>query len=138
MRRISAALVLAALLAGGCGPTGGETVALTEIQRVRSGNIEILLLSRDATLHPGKDVFTLEFRMSPSGRFVDVGVVKGSASMPMPGTSPMFGEVSVQVTSVPGRYIGHSNLSMAGGWHFTLEWDGPAGGGMASLSPTVQ
>jgi YtkA-like len=137
MRRISAALVLTAVFAG-CGPTGSETIELTEVQKVRSGDLEVVLLSRDGTLHLNNTVFTLEFRLSPSGRLVDVGFVKGSATMPMPGMSPISGQVSIQPTSVPGRYSGSTDLGMAGGWQLGLEWEGAAGHGSANLSPTVQ
>ena len=137
MRRISAALVLTAVFAG-CGPTGSETIELREVQKVRSGDLEVVLLSHDGTLHREKTVFTLEFRLWPSGRLVDVGSVKGSASMAMPGISPMSGRVSIQPTSVPGRYSGSTDLGMAGGWQLGLEWDGPAGHGSANLSPIVQ
>jgi hypothetical protein len=73
-----------------------------------------------------------------NGRLLDVGSVKGSAVMPMPGMSPMFEQVNIQPTSVPGRYSGSTDLGMTGGWQLGLEWDGPAGQGSANLSPTVQ
>jgi phosphatidylglycerol---prolipoprotein diacylglyceryl transferase len=65
-RRISAVLVLAALFAG-CGPTGSETIELTEAQKVGSGKIDVVLLSHDGTLHSDKTVFTLEFRLWATG-----------------------------------------------------------------------
>lgn len=131
-------LLLTLSSAGACGPTGSETVALTELQRVRSGNIEVLLLSREASLHPRTNTFTVEFRMFPSGRLVDVGSVKGSARMPTPAAPAMFSEVSMQPTGVPGRYGGRTDLSMAGVWQLTLEWDSAAGDGRVDVSATVQ
>ncbi|PYQ93539.1 MAG: hypothetical protein DMF96_29515, partial [Acidobacteria bacterium] len=55
-------LVLAIIaLQLGCGG-GGVPAKLTELQRVKSGGLDIILLSpRDALQH-GKDTFIIEFR----------------------------------------------------------------------------
>ena len=66
---MSGLLVVAAVT--GC---GGGSAKLTELQRVRSGTIDVVVLSpRDALRH-GKDDFVLEFR-SADGSLVDVGDV---------------------------------------------------------------
>lgn len=117
----------------------GETDRSSEAGRARSGDLDVVLLADQPALSLGKAVFTVEFRAaSDPTRLVDVGRVKASATMAMPGTSPMFGSVSVEPTSTPGRYVANSELTMAGEWRMTLEWDGPAGRGSASVSPMVQ
>jgi len=108
---------------------------LTEVQRVNSGAVNVVLLSRDGALHQ-KDPFTIEFR-SASGELVNVGIVRASANMPMPGM-PMFGTIEVQSADVPGRYTARGNLEMTGGWRIALQWEGPAGRGSVNFTGTVQ
>lgn len=111
-----------------CGRTGG---AMTELQRLTTGELEVMLLSpRDALQH-GQDTFILEFR--ESGNLVDVGEVRASATMPMPGM-PMFGSVDVQRTDVLGRYTASSRFEMAGTWRTKIEWDGHGGRGSGSVT----
>ena len=96
-----------------------------------------MLLSSDTAVNTGKDTFTVEFRATSDGRLVDVGEVKANATMPMTGMAPMFGPVDVERTAVPGRYWATSELSMAGEWRLSLEWEGPAGQGSVTFSPMV-
>jgi hypothetical protein len=118
----------------GCG--GATSPAkMTELQRVKSGTLDLVLLSPDDALRHGKDTFVIEFRSN--GNLVDVGNVRATANMPMPGM-PMFGNVDVQRTSVPGRYAVNAQLEMAGTWRMTVEWDGPTGKGSVTFSGTVQ
>lgn len=116
----------------GCRP---ET-RLTEVQRVKSGAIDIVLLSRDGVLHQ-KDSFTIEFRSSAGGNLLDAGAVRANVSMPMPGM-PMLGSIEIRPTKTAGRYNANTNLDMAGGWRIALEWDGPAGRGAVNFAGTVQ
>ena len=128
------ALLLAgvAVLAG----CGRGTEKLTELQRVRSGTIDVVVLSpRDALRH-GKDDFVIEFK-SADGSLVDVGDVRASANMSMAGV-PMLGSISVQRTDVPGRYRADGDFSMAGTWRLNVEWDGPKGKGSVGFSGSVQ
>jgi len=108
---------------------------LTEVQRVNSGAVNVVLLSRDGALHQ-KDPFTIEFR-SASGELVNVGALRATANMPMPGM-PMFGTIDVRPADAPGRYTATADLEMTGGWRIALEWDGPAGRGSVNFSGTVQ
>ena len=127
----------AALAALGCGAATQSSVK--ELQRVRSGDVDVLLLSPDAPLKQGRTTFTLEFRRAADGALVDAGPVRLSASMPMPGLGPMFGEVAAaQRPDTPGRYTVTSNLGMAGTWRITVEWQGPAGPRMATFSTDAQ
>lgn len=116
---------------------GGGDAALTELQRARAGALQVVLLSDHEALRHGKDSFVIEFRSEPGGALVDVGAVKASASMPMPGM-PMFGTIDVQRTDVPGRYAATGEFSMAGTWRVAVEWDGAAGRGSVSFSGSVQ
>ena len=128
---IACSLLLAAVAGSACKPAA----KLTEVQRVKSGAIDVVLLSSDGALHQ-KDPFTIEFR-SASGDLLNVGTVRASANMPMPGM-PMFGAVEVQAGDAPGRYTAKGNLEMTGGWRIALEWDGPAGRGAVTFLGTVQ
>ena len=129
---VAAFFVILVAACVGCRP---ET-KLTEVQRVRSGDIEIVLLSQDGVLHQ-KDSFTIEFRSSAGGSLLDVGTVRANASMPMPGM-PMLGSIEVRPGKAAGRYTANTNLDMAGGWRIALEWDGPAGRGAVNFAGTVQ
>jgi Cu(I)/Ag(I) efflux system membrane protein CusA/SilA len=106
------------------------------VQSVRSGEVEIVLLSETGTLHPGRNTFAIEFR-SKSGALVDVGDVRATANMTMPGMA-MSGNLQVRPTATPGRYEATAEFGMAGVWPMTVEWDGPAGRGSVSLQGNVQ
>lgn len=113
-----------------------EAPALKEVQRVRAGALNVVLLSASGALKQGKDSFVLEFR-GADGQLVDVGTVNVNATMAMAGMGPMLGESTVNPTSTKGRYKVASSLNMAGGWRFAIEWNGPAGHGSTSLAGTV-
>ncbi|MEO8256253.1 MAG: FixH family protein [Acidobacteriota bacterium] len=137
-RRSMLGVVMSGLLAvvaaaAGCGGGSGR---LTELQRVRSGALDVVVLSPHDALRHGKDDFVIEFK-SADGRLVEVGEVRASASMPMPGM-PMFSSVTVQRADAPGRYRAEGDFSMAGTWRLTVEWDGPAGKGSVAFSGSVQ
>src|SRR5688572_31037356 len=101
---------------------GGADSGLKEVQRVKSGDMDIVLLSEDGTLNQGKDAFVIEFR-KPDGSLVDAGAVTTSANMPMPGMT-MSGNVQVERSDVPGRYRATGDFGMAGGWQMKVEWNG--------------
>jgi hypothetical protein len=128
-------LVVSALVAAAA-CAGSGPAKLTELQRVKAGMLDVVLLSPREALRHGKDTFVIEFR-SASGDLVDVGAVRGSASMPMAGT-PMFGTIDVARTDVPGRYAATGEFSMAGTWRMTIQWDGPAGQGSLTFAGAVQ
>ena len=132
MRSLTLSIFVAVLLTG----CAGETAPLKEVGRVHSGQLDVVLLSAGESLKQGKGTFVIEFR-DGSGGLVDVGTVMLSASMPMPGMAPMFGENSVTPTSTKGRYDVASNFGMAGTWRLQIAWDGPAGRGSASLPATA-
>ena len=115
---------------------GGTSTKLTELQRIKSGGLEIVVLSPHEALKHGKDTLVIEFR-STDGKLVDVGDVKGGASMSMSGT-PMLGSVDVKRGDQTGQYVAETQLDMAGTWRLTLEWKGPAGAASTSFSGNVQ
>jgi hypothetical protein len=133
MRSIVSGLVV--LLLAACGGTNG-TAQLKELQRVKAGSLNVMLLGPGEALKQGKGNFVLEFR-DADGSLADVGTVMVGASMPMPGMAPMFGEVVVTPTSSKGRYDVSSDFGMAGTWRLQVTWDGPAGKGSASLPGRV-
>jgi hypothetical protein len=67
------------------------------------------------------------------GTLVDVGTVTVSASMPMAGMAPMFGDSTVTPTATRGRYDLSSTLGMAGAWRLDVAWNGPRGQGKAFM-----
>jgi len=131
----SLAATLAVLLVAACGG-GDQTAQLKEVQRVKAGSVEVLLLAPGDSLKRGKGNFALEFR-NADGDLVDVGSVMVGASMPMPGMAPMFGECLVTPSPTKGRYEVVSDLGMAGTWRLQIAWDGPAGKGSASVPGSV-
>ena len=130
-----AAAVAGALVITACGG-GGADSGLKEIQRVKSGDLDIVLLSEDGALNQGKEAFVIEFR-TPDGTLQDAGTVTTSANMPMPGMT-MPGSVQVAPSDVPGRYRATGDFGMAGGWQMKVDWRGPAGEGSVSFDGTVQ
>lgn len=135
IRHSGAAVLGAAMFIAACG-SGGTDTPLKEIQRVRSGDLDIVLLSEDGALNQGKDAFVIEFR-KPDGSLQDAGTVTTSANMPMPGMT-MPGSVQVAPSDVPGRYRATGDFGMAGGWQMKVDWSGPAGQGSVSFDGTVQ
>jgi hypothetical protein len=120
-----------------CSP-GAQTENLRELRRVRSGSLDVVLLSANDALRQGKSTFIVEFRSAADGQVIDVGDVRGSATMPMAGMPPMSGTVEVRRTATAGRYSVTTDLSMAGDWRIGVEWDGSAGRGSAMLSTSAR
>lgn len=107
------------------------------VQTIRSGDLDIVLRSPTGALRQGRDTFTIEFRRSGSADLVDVGTVRASANMPMPGMV-MPGGLQVEPSGVPGRYLASAEFGMAGAWQLSIQWDGPAGEGSVSFEGSVQ
>ena len=118
----------------GCGRSSDAT--LTELQRVKSETLDVVVKSPHGGLQHGKDTFIIEFQ-SGDGKLVDVGDVRGSATMPMPGM-PMFGAVDVKRTNTDGRYAADAQLGMAGTWRMTIEWRGSLSQGTVTFMGSVQ
>ena len=111
--------------------------AATVVQTVRSGNLEIAVLSPTGTLRQGRNSFTIEFRRGGTKTLVDVGTVHATANMAMPGMV-MSGGLQVKQTGVPGRYAATAEFGMAGGWQMSIAWNGPAGQGSVNFTGGVQ
>ncbi len=107
------------------------------VQTVRAGDLDIALLSPTGTLRQGRNSFTFEFRRTGTTTLVDVGTVRASANMPMPGMVMSSG-LQVTPTGVPGRYAATAEFGMAGAWQMAIEWDGPAGQGSVNFQGGVQ
>jgi YtkA-like len=133
MRRSLVILVM--LMVSACGGSN-RPAQLKQLQRVKAGPMDILLLAPGEAIKQGKGNFVLEFR-DAGGNLVDVGAVKVGASMPMPGMAPMFGECMVTPSATKGRYEVATDLGMAGTWRLQIAWDGPAGKGSASVPGSV-
>ena len=117
----------------------GESAASTAgtaVQRVQAGNLQIVLLAPTGALAQGRNTFTIEFR-SADGALVDVGTVRASANMPMPGMV-MSGGLQIAPAGEPGRYVATAQFGMAGAWQMAIEWDGPAGRGTVNFEGMVQ
>lgn len=120
----------------GCGQAGSNEPALKELQRVKSGDLDVVMMSDADGLMHGKDSFVLEFRSGDSVR--DVGTVKANATMPMAGMPPMFGTLELQPSGTPGRYLVNSDFGMAGTWQINVEWEGQSGRGSTTLRGAVR
>ena len=131
-RAVIIVIVVMALDAMACGAGGGRG-GTKEIQRVSAGALDVVLLAAGEGLQSGKDTAVLEFRSRADGRLVDVGSVNVAATMPMAGMPPMFGTATAARTAEPGRYNLDLQLGMAGSWRLEIRWDGPQGGGEATL-----
>ena len=107
------------------------------VRTIRSGNLRILLHSRDGMLHQGRNTFTIEFRSVDRDALVDVGVVRASANMVMPGMVMPSG-MQIEASGTPGRFEGTAEFGMAGGWQMAIEWNGRAGQGSVSFEGAVQ
>lgn len=115
-----------------------DAAPLHELQKVRSGDVNVVLLAQADALAQGKDSFVLEFRSPADGQLRDVGAVRATATMPMAGMAPMFGTADVSPTDIPGRYLVTSDFTMAGTWQIKVEWQGGAGDGSATLRGAVR
>jgi Cu(I)/Ag(I) efflux system membrane protein CusA/SilA len=118
---------------GGVEPATEGTV----VQRMRSGDLSVLVVSPTGTLRQGRNAFALEFRDAQNGSLVDVGAVRAAANMPMPGMVMSSG-MQVRRSGVPGRYEGTAEFGMAGAWQMAVEWDGPRGRGSLAFEGSVQ
>ena len=97
----------------------------------------LVLLSPAGTLRQGRNAFTIEFRRTGTNTLVDVGTVRASANMTMPGMV-MSGGLQVTPTGVAGRYAATAEFGMAGAWQMAIEWDGPTGKGSVNFEGGVQ
>lgn len=104
-----------ALAACGGKSDGGE---LKQISQQRVGDYVVTLLSESGQLKQGKNTYALEFRKAADNQLVDVGEVKLSSRMPMPGMSDMIGGASATPSGTPGRYTVESDFEMRGKWNF--------------------
>ena len=134
--RVRALIVVVAAAALACG-RASDASKLKELQRFRSGALDVVLLSPRDGLHHGKDTFIIEFRSTSGGSLIDVGNVRASANMPMPGM-PMFASIDTKRTDVAGRYDANGDFAMAGTWRVTIQWAGPTGQGSVTFPGTVQ
>src|SRR5688572_2736116 len=109
----------------------------TVVQTIRAGDLDIALLSPTGSLRQGRNSFTFEFRRTGSTTLVDVGSVRASANMPMPGMV-MSGGLQVTPTGMPGRYAATAEFGMAGAWQMAIDWNGPVGQGSVNFQGGVQ
>jgi Cu(I)/Ag(I) efflux system membrane protein CusA/SilA len=146
-RAVVAAAVAALLVLGGAfaawritTSTGSSPPAAAQtgvFQTIRSGDLEIVLRSPRGALRQGRNAFSIEFRRPSSGTLVDVGAVRASGNMTMPGMVMSSG-LQVTPAGVPGQYAATAEFGMAGAWQMAIEWNGPAGQGSVSFQGSVQ
>lgn len=119
IKTILAALTAVALgmAFAACGGKGGGG-ELKQISQQRVGDYVVTLLSESGQLKQGPNKYVLEFRKASDNQIVDVGEVKLSSRMPMPGMSDMIGGASATPSGTPGRYNVESNFEMRGKWNF--------------------
>lgn len=120
--------------AGGTAP--GAFTKGRVVHTGRAGGIDVVVSSPTGSLRSGRNEFTIEFRAA-SGALVEVGTVRVTANMAMPGMV-MPGNAQVGPTDTVGRYVVTAEFGMAGAWPITIEWDGPAGRGSVTFQGSVQ
>jgi hypothetical protein len=120
--------------AAACG--GSSSASLKELQRTTAGSLDVVLLSAHESLRHGSDQFVIEFRSKADGALVDVGDIRVSGVMPMPG-APMLGSVDVKRGDQGGRYRAESTFEMAGTWRLSIEWRQDGAARSVSFSGTV-
>jgi len=122
MRTKSILAALAVLILGltlaACSKSNGSGGELKQIAQQRVGGYVVTLLSDTGQLKQGKNTYALEFRKAADNQLVDVGEVKLSSRMPMPGMSDMTGGASATPSGTPGRYTVESDFEMRGKWNF--------------------
>jgi Cu(I)/Ag(I) efflux system membrane protein CusA/SilA len=134
----AAGLIAAWRIAGrGGGRPAASVTDSSIVQTVRSGEVEIVLRSPDAALRQGRNSFTIEFRRPDTSVLLDVGTVRASANMTMPGMVMSSG-LQVAPSGVPGRYAATAVFGMSGAWQMAIEWNGPAGQGAVNFQGSVQ
>ena len=109
----------------------------TPLYTVQSGDIEVRLLSESQALSQGANTALLEFRSVSTRGIVDVGNVRVSGAMTMPGMA-MSSDSTVRRGERPGQYILTASFPMAGVWRVTVSWDGPAGSGSVTFDGDVR
>jgi Cu(I)/Ag(I) efflux system membrane protein CusA/SilA len=122
------------------GRTGGSPSGRRDtrvIQTLRSGDLEIVLRSEAGAFRQGRNAFLIEFQRAGSDTLVDVGTVRASGNMPMPGMVMSSG-LRVTPTNIPGQYAATAEFGMAGAWPMAIEWNGPAGQGSVNFQGSVQ
>jgi len=136
---VAGAVIVAAVLWIAVRP--GQPPATSErggvIQTVTSGDLDIVLLSESGALRQGRNRFVIEFRRAGTTELIDVGTVRASANMPMPGMVMSSG-LQLQATDVAGRFTATAEFGMAGAWQMAIEWEGPQGRGSVSFQGGVQ
>ncbi|MEO8071210.1 MAG: efflux RND transporter permease subunit, partial [Acidobacteriota bacterium] len=133
---VAAVLVWGLGVPGG-GGTGRDRPAGEVVQTVRAGDLDIVLLSASGALRQGRQAFNVEFRRAGTDTPVDVGTVRASANMVMPGMVMSSG-LQLLPGAVPGRFAATAEFGMAGSWQMEMAWDGPAGRGTVGFKGSVQ
>jgi Cu(I)/Ag(I) efflux system membrane protein CusA/SilA len=130
-------LVVAGSLWMWAGRPGSPASTGAVVQVVPAGDLEVVIRSPTGALGQGRQSFVVEFRRAGTETLVDVGAVRASANMSMPGMA-MSGAVQIEPTATPGRFAATATFGMAGAWRMSVEWDGPAGTGAVTFEGMVQ
>jgi hypothetical protein len=99
-------------------------------------DLTVSLTDSAGGLRKGDNQIMLEFR-DGDGRLVDVGNVKFSLEMSMPGMQ-MYPTATVTGTKTPGQYRANMKIDMVGDWNAKISYDGAHGQGQQSFSVTVK
>jgi hypothetical protein len=82
-----------------------------------------MLLNDTGAVKQHSNKLTLEFRNASTNEPANVNNVQIQASMRMPGSSPMFGDLSSTKQIGPGQYSFDADFPMAGQWSFVVTFD---------------
>ena len=131
-----ASVAILAIAYTNCASSTGGDPTMTEVQRMRSGALDIVLLARTDALRQTRNYCALEFRAGTDRHLVDVGTVRVRTTMSMEGV-PMNGFVTDVKRVGTGRYEVEMVMAMAGTWQISVEWEGAAGTGSAMFEALV-
>jgi copper/silver efflux system protein len=137
---VAAVFALVAVVTTGWWMLGRRAAVRDEgavLYAVSSNGLQVRLLSFQNGLHQGANAATLEFRSTSSGELVDVGDVRLTGTMTMPGMA-MSSDSSIRAGDVPGRYVVSASFGMAGVWRLTVAWNGSHGAGSVTLDGDVR
>jgi Cu(I)/Ag(I) efflux system membrane protein CusA/SilA len=142
---VGGALVVAVMLAIGwwvwrprTTPEAIEPPAAGAIaQSAHADDVLVTVGSPDGHFHQGSNAIWIEFRSATTHRLMNVGAVRMTGAMSMPGMV-MPGQFELSPLGATGRYVGSGSFGMAGAWQFAIEWTSEGATHKVSFEGAVQ
>ncbi len=97
----------------------------------------IVLKNRNGELRKGTNDLVVEF-LGKGGKLIPAEKATLSASMPMPGATPMGTATILEPADEKGRFTGEPKFDMSGDWQFTVDFVLSSGPGQSFFNLTVK